>query len=151
MTALLGTVGNLPPEAQNLLVFELTDIPRDVSRFRLREPVSYLRTRARALLAQTGFEPADLELYKESGFHGISADISRYDWKESQLLKGFERFVEGADSAKLQSFIHGIGSKSLAVGAIAAGSRYMDGPAVADPIDHPKHIRPYEIDMLYED
>jgi hypothetical protein len=150
MTALLGTVGSLPPEAQNLLVFELTDIPRDVSRFRLREPVSYLRTRARALLAQTGFEPADLELYKEAGFHGISADIGRYDWKESQLIKGFERFVEGADSAKLQSFIHGVNSKSLAVGAIAAGARYMDGPAVAEPIDHPKHIRPYEIDMLYE-
>jgi hypothetical protein len=151
MTALLGSVGSLPEEARNLLVFELIDIPRDISRFRLREPVSYLRTRARALLAETGYDPADLELYKDLGFHGISLDTGRYDWKEARAIKGFERFVEDADTYKLQSFVHNINTKSLAVGAIAAGVRYINGTAVSEPIDHPKHIRPYEIDMLYEE
>jgi len=151
MTALLGTVGSLPEEARNLLVFELIDIPRDISRFRLREPVSYLRTRARALLAETGYDPADLELYKELAFHGITLDTGRYDWKEARAIKGFERFVEDADTYKLQSFVHNINTKSLAVGAIAAGARYINGTAISEPIDHPKHIRPYEIDMLYEE
>ena len=151
MTALLGTVGSLPEEARNLLVFEIIDLPRDVSRFRLREPVSYLRTRARALLAETGYDPADLELYKELGFHGITLDTARSDWKEARAIKGFERFVEDADTYKLQSFVHNINTKSLAVGAIAAGVRYINGTAVSEPISHPKHIRPYEIDMLYEE
>lgn len=147
---LLSGVGQLPDEAKNLLVFELKDLPDEVSRFRLREPASYLRTRARALLAQTCFNPTALELYKELGFHGISVDASRYPWKEAKLLKGFERFVQDAESYKLQSFAHGIRSKSLAVSAIASGFRYMDGTAVSDPISHPRHIQPYEIDMLYE-
>ena len=68
-------------------------MPPNASRFRLREPVSYLRTRARALIAGTGFEPSELALVKELGFHGISASIQDYEWKEDALLKGFEQFA----------------------------------------------------------
>jgi hypothetical protein len=151
MGLLLEGGRHLPDGAQNFIVFDIMDIPSDVTGFRLREPVSYLKTRSRALIAQTGFEPADLEMYKELGFHGISIELARYEWKEARLLKGFERFVEDAERQKLQSFVHGISSKSLVVAAIAAGVRYMDGDAVSEPVSHPRHIRPYEIDMLYEE
>lgn len=151
MGPLLESGRDLPDEAKSLLVFELNQLPRDLTRFRLREPVSYLRTRARALLARTGFEPADLDIFKEFGFHGVGVDLADYEWKEARLLKGFERFVEDAETYKLQSFVHGISSKSMVVAAMAAGVRYMDGPAVSDPIESPKHIQPYELDMLYQE
>jgi hypothetical protein len=129
MGPFLEGAGQLPQETKELLVFEMKGLPSELSRFRLREPVSYLRSRARALLARTGFEAADLNLFKELGFHGISVAVNEYDWREDRLLKGLERFVEGAETHKLQSFVHSIKSKSL---------------------DHPQRIRPYEIDMLFE-
>lgn len=150
MSSLLEAGGTLPEAARELLVFELIDLPHDLSRFRMREPVGYLRPRSRAMIARTGFELADLEMFKELGFHGVSVDVGSYDWKEARLLKGFERFVEDTESDRLQSFVHGISSKSLAVAAVAAGFRYMDGEAISESVDHPKRIRPYEIDMLYE-
>src|SRR6185503_13071007 len=69
--SLLESGQELSEGAKNLLVFEIKGLPRDMSIFRLREAVSYLRPRARALLAQTGFEAADLATYKELGFHGV--------------------------------------------------------------------------------
>jgi EAL domain-containing protein (putative c-di-GMP-specific phosphodiesterase class I) len=148
---LLEAGQGLPDEAKSLVVMELKEFPRDLTNFRLREPVSYLRTRSRALLAQIGFETVDLEMFKGLGFHGVSVDLIQHEWKEQRLLKGFERLVEDAEEHKLQSFVHGIGSKSLVVAAIAAGVRYMDGSAVSDPVNNPHHIRPYEIDMLYQE
>lgn len=136
--------------AKALIVFELIDLPADLTKFRLREPVGYLRTRARALMARPGFEQADLEMYKEFGFHGVSVDLNDYDWMESQFIKGFEQFAINAENAKLQSFVHGISSSSLAVGAVAAGITYMDGDAISDPVTTPARIRPFELDMLFE-
>ncbi len=150
LTSLLEAGVGLPQDAKNLMVFELLDLPSAMSRFRLREPVSYLRTRARALIARTGFDLGELEQFKEFGFHGISVNCGDYDWSEGQFLKNFEKFVESAERLKLQSFVHGISSKSLAVGAISSGFTYMDGAAISEPVDNPSRIRPFEIDMLYE-
>lgn len=150
LTSLLEAGAGLPQDAKNLIVFELLGLPSGMSRFRLREPVSYLRTRARALIARTGFDLGELEQFKEFGFHGISVNVGDYEWSESQYMKNFERFVELAERHKLQSFVHGISSKSLAVGAIGSGFTYMDGAAISEPVDNPSRIRPFEIDMLYE-
>ena len=150
LTSLLEAGVGLPQDAKNLIVFELLGLPSGMSRFRLREPVSYLRTRARALIARTGFDLGELEQFKEFGFHGISVNCGDYEWTEGQFMKNFERFVESAERYKLQSFVHGISSKSLAVGAIGSGFTYMDGAAISEPVDNPSRIRPFEIDMLYE-
>ncbi|MHB1204703.1 MAG: hypothetical protein ACYCZX_03975, partial [Rhodospirillaceae bacterium] len=136
--------------AKALIVFELIGLPANLTRFRLREPVGYLRTRARALMVRPGFEHADLEMYKEFGFHGVSVDLNDYDWAESRFIKSFEQFAINAETARLQSFVHGISSSSLAVGAVAAGITYMDGDAISDPVTTPARIRPFELDMLFE-
>src|SRR5262249_23156465 len=132
-----------------LLVIELIDIPAEITRFRLREPIAWLRTRARALIARPGFVPRDFELFKEAGFLGVSVGVRDYDWAEKRLLQGFELFVGLAEKHQLQSFVHGIDTTSLAVAAMASGFTYIEGTAVAAPIDHPSHITPFEIDKLF--
>jgi hypothetical protein len=150
MGALLEAGGNPPDEAKKLMVFELMDLPAEMSRFRLREPVNYLRTRARALIARAGFGQKDFELFKEFNFHGVSVNLADYDFPEARILKNFDSFAALAEKNKLQSFVNGISRTSLAVGAMAAGFTYIEGSAISEPIDNPKQIRPYEIDMLYE-
>ena len=148
---LLEAAGTMPDEAKQLMVFELTDLPTEMSRFRLREPVNYLRTRARALVARTGFVPTDFELYKEFNFHGVSVDLRDLDLPEARTLKSFNAFAALAEKNRMQSFVHGISSTSLVVGAMAAGFTYIEGSAISEPVRSPKQIRPYEIDMLYKD
>jgi hypothetical protein len=150
MGALLETGGNPPDEAKKLMVFELMDLPTEMSRFRLREPVNYLRTRARALIARAGFGQTDFDLYKEFNFHGVSVNLNDYDFPEARILKNFDTFAAMAEKHKLQSFVNGISRTSLAVGAMAAGFTYIEGTAISEPVDNPKQIRPYEIDMLYQ-
>lgn len=147
---LLQAGAGLPQEAKNLVVFELTALPADISRFRLREPVNYLKSRSRALIARCGFTPPDLEAFKESGFHGISVDLRDYDWPDSRFLRSFDLFAAAAEKFRLQSFISGISSTSQAVGAVAAGFNYIEGAAISEPVTSPRHIRPFEIDMLFE-
>jgi hypothetical protein len=147
---LLQAGAGLPQEAKNLVVFEITNLPADLTRFRLREPVNYLKTRARALIARCGFTPPDLEAFKEFGFHGISVDLRDYDWPESKFLRSFDLFAEAAEKYRLQSFVHSIPSTTLAVAAVTSGFTYMEGKAISEPVSNPSHIRPFEIDMLFE-
>jgi hypothetical protein len=151
MGALLEAGGSIPDEAKNLMVFELTDLPTDMSRFRLREPANYLRTRARALIARPGFVQMDFELFKELSFHGVSVNLDDYEFPEARILKNFDTFAAQAEKHKLQSFVNGISRTSLAVGAMASGFTYIEGAAISGPVGNPKQIRPYEIDMLYKD
>jgi len=148
--ALLEQGSDLPEEARNLLVFELIHLPSDISRFRLREPVNYLRSRARALVAQLGMTPTGMDIFKELSFHGVSIDLRHHSYPEDRLLKNFDAFTALAEKYNLRSFVHGISGTSLAVGAIASGFTYIGGPAISEPVGNPKQIRPYEIDMLYE-
>src|SRR5262249_41807511 len=75
MPALLEAGGQLPDTAKHLLVFELKDLPSDMSRFRLRDPVGYLRNRSRGMILQTGFAFGGFDLFKDLGFHGVSVDL----------------------------------------------------------------------------
>lgn len=148
---LLEMLGQLPEDVRNLLVIELTDIPAEMTRFRLREPVAYLRSRARALIARPGFVPRDFELFKDNGFHGVSVNLRDYDWPEKRLLQSFEQFVSLAEKHKLQSFVHGVDTTSLAVAATTSGFAYIEGKAISEAVDHPAHIQPFENDMLFQD
>lgn len=148
---LLEMLGQLPEEARNLLVIELIDIPGEMTRFRLREPLAYLKTRARALIARPGFVPRDFELFKENNFHGVSVDLRSYDWPEKRLLQSFELFVSLAEKHKLQSFVLGVDTTSLAVAATTSGFAYIEGKAISEAVDHPARIQPFENDMLFEE
>ncbi|MBY0510910.1 MAG: hypothetical protein K2P94_12280 [Rhodospirillaceae bacterium] len=150
MGALLEAGSNIPDDAKNLMVFELMDLPPDMSRFRLREPVNYLRTRVRALIARAGFGQTEFDLYKEFNFHGVSVNLNDYSFPEARILKNFDTFAALAEKHKLQSFVNGISRTSMAVGAMASGFTYIEGAAISEPVDNPKQIRPYEIDMLYQ-
>jgi EAL domain-containing protein (putative c-di-GMP-specific phosphodiesterase class I) len=150
MGAFLEAGARVPDSAKQLIVFELTHLPLEISRFRLREPVNYLRTRARALTAQPGLLQTNFDLFKEFNFHGVSVDLRHYDLPEARLLKSFDGFVAHAEKSKLQTFVHGISNTSLAVGAMASGFTYIEGSAISPPVSKLEQIRPYEIDMLYE-
>lgn len=150
MPTFLDPGSRMPEEAKQLIVFEFTHLPSDLTRFRLREPVNYLKNRARALIARPGLVQTDFDIYKEFGFHGVSVDLRDYELPDGRVLKAFDQFAALAEKHKLQSFVHGIDSTSRAVGAIAAGFTYIEGSAISEPVDHPTRIRPYELDMLYE-
>jgi EAL domain-containing protein (putative c-di-GMP-specific phosphodiesterase class I) len=151
MTPLLEVGSNLPAQATSLLVFEFLEFTQNTSRFRLREPVSYLRTRARALLGRIGLDFSNLDLLAELNFHGISLDLGDYAWPEPRLMPVFESFVVAAQRRRLQPFIHGIKTPSLTVAAISAGFTYVDGPAISHPSDIPANIQAFGVHSMYGD
>ncbi len=146
---LLEAGAGLPAEAQNLIVFEILDIPSNTSHFRLREPTAYLRTRSRALIARIGFDFTSLDAFRELNFHGISLDIADYPWSESRLLPFFEAFTLAAQKQKLHPFAHGIKTTSLSVAAISAGFSYIGGSSVAAPLSAPATVHSFAVESLY--
>lgn len=146
---LLEASAGLPADAQSLIVFELLEIPQNTSHFRLREPMAYLRTRSRALLARIGFDFTSLDAFRELNFHGISLDMADYPWIESRLLPFFDAFTAAAQKQKLHPFVHGIQTASLAVAAISSGFNYIGGPAVAAPLSAPETVHSFAVESLY--
>ena len=102
------------------------------------------------MLARIDFERRDLRVFEDNGIHGVSVNLGEARYDESQLIKVFEQFVIAAEKQHLQSFAQAIASKSQNMAALSAGFTYIDGPIISPPASHPSHIRPFEIDMLYE-
>jgi EAL domain-containing protein (putative c-di-GMP-specific phosphodiesterase class I) len=137
-------------EARKLLVFELLGVPVGLSRFKLQEPITQLRSRCRALVVRSGVDFTNFESYRDLGVHAVGMDASEYPWKEAKMIAFLEQFAAVAQRFRLQSFVHGVPTNSLTVAAVASGYTYVDGPAIAADLDSPERIHSFGVKSLYD-
>jgi hypothetical protein len=62
---------------------------------------------------------------------GFSVALARTSRSEVDLIRELNVFVETAAKHRVESFIYGLRSRSLAFAAIGAGFNHVSGPAVA--------------------
>lgn len=149
INAFVAIGGNMSEEARQLIVFEIVGVPPGGSRIPLRDPIAHLRGRSRALVALTGLDTTDFELYRQLNFHSVGFDLAETPLTEEALLPVFEKFVNTAQSHRLHSFVHGVGAPRWAVAAISAGFTYIDGPAISGPTEMPASIQEFAVEYLY--
>ncbi|MBL8644558.1 MAG: EAL domain-containing protein [Rhodospirillaceae bacterium] len=145
----MDTLGKAAPDAMKLLVFELLGLPPGVTRFRLQEPFSHLRSKCRAVVVRTGSDFTNLEAFRDMGAHAVGLDAGEYPWKEHKMIAYMEQFAAIAQRHRLQAFVHGVPTNSLTVAAVAAGFTYVDGPAIAGSLEAPEAIHEFAVESLY--
>ncbi len=146
----VDTIAKAPDDAKKLMVFEILGVPTGLSRFKLHEPLSHLRTRCRGIVVRTGADFSNFEMYRELGVHAVGLDAHEYrSWKEQKLITFLEQFGTLAQRYRLHSFVHSVPTNSITVAAVASGFTYVDGPAIAADIDSPERIHTFAVESLY--
>jgi hypothetical protein len=135
-------------EAKHLLL-EIAGVPAGVQQQRLAELTAPLRGLCRGFLLSLPLDTVDFGAAKACRATAVGCDISGTALPEALLLHNMNCFVRAAKAAGIASYLHGAQSLSRVVGAIGAGFRYIDGSAVASPVENPQSMVDLRLDDLY--
>ncbi len=139
----------IPAAARHLLIYELVDAPSGVPASRLQDVCSELKRQSRALTARVSIQTRDFTPYASAGFNAVGVDLSQNRNPEHLIIDQMQQFAIAADRARIQCFVHGLRSTSLASSAVAAGFRYIDGQSVHSLVEGLHQLRRFGAADLY--
>lgn len=131
------------------LMMEVAGVPAGAPQSRLVEITAALRRQCRGFMLSLPLDIADLANVRGCGAAAIGCDIARISASEALLMQHMNRFARAAEKAGIPSYLHGAKSLSRVVVALGAGFHYIDGGAVASPIENPRGIVDFRLDDLY--
>jgi EAL domain-containing protein (putative c-di-GMP-specific phosphodiesterase class I) len=149
MSAFIDALTRVPQPFRQFLVCEIVGFPANVSRFRLRELLAYLRGRCRSVFVRTGLEVSCFDDLKKQGVIAVGISRDEYNCPEAEFMRYMNGFVAHAEKAGLQTYAADASTRSVLMGAIGAGFSYIDGEAVMKPLDEPAKIHRFELENIY--
>lgn len=144
-----GLAARLPEDLRKLLVFELVGLEQGASKSRIAALTGALRPFCRRIFYRAAPEDEEFEHLRYLGIDGISLLLQPGRETEAELLARFDCFAGAARRAGFSTAIHGLGSRSLTIAAIAAGFDHVDGSPVRDPVLAPEAMMRFGIEDLY--
>lgn len=140
----------ISPEQRRLLVFELMDLVPILQWSAVEQATQTLRTLGRAVVVRQPIDNSRFARLRSLSAHAVGFDLDDYSaWPESRVIAEMNRFAEGATFEGLTTYVRGLRSLSLTTAAICAGFNYIDGPAIAEPVDTPQRVFALKIFDLY--
>jgi hypothetical protein len=148
-TAILERWRSLPAECRKLGVFEILGAPDGVPQGRLSEIVNHLKMESRGTLMRVALGTVSFRNISDTGILAVGAELGARPGSEERVMAAFRDFVVNAEKARLVTYVHGLRSFSLTVGAIGAGFAYVDGDPVSSISERPEEAYRYGLDDLY--
>jgi len=131
------------------VVFEVIGINETTPTLNVSNAISVLHPFSRDVMVRTKLSFSNFFEYHSLGVHAIGVDLGNVPMTESQMLPAMMSYNERAQKNQLHTFAHGIRTRSMASGAAAAGFRYIDGRAIATPVEKPEPRRPWTASDVY--
>jgi len=104
----------------------------------------------RGIIARTGLHENSLTFWKNCRVVAVGPHVGGDLRPEARIIADMNRFAMLAEHAGLPSFVRGLRSRSLAIGAIAAGFNYIAGPVMGSRFnDGVGSVRRFELSDLY--
>lgn len=125
-------VDSIPEQVRRFFIVELAHLPLGVPSVRVSEFSAFLRTRFRAVTCVVPFDLKTINSYAEANLFGLGIDLSLVNKQEAEILRRFDSFSSSTHSLNMKTYIMGINSVSLAVGATVSGINYISGPLVGE-------------------
>jgi hypothetical protein len=83
------------------------------------------------------------------GIHALGCELPKKPPNEMEMLGQVKSLVFDARQNGYESFALGVTSTSRALNAMAAGVRYLEGPAIHAMVSDPRHAFVHELEDLY--
>jgi len=146
---LIALCESVPNLIRRLLILEITNC-RAADWKQLGNFITPLTRVCRSVSLRLGIGsvvPPDLAAM---GVSWVGGDIRDYDRGEAEAIERLRLFAAEAKRAGLASYVLGLGTRSLTLGAVFGGFDYAGGTAVAPSVDSPAGVHGLELIDLYQ-
>ena len=138
------------PASRKFLLIFITEVPDGVPEGRLMELLPSFRRFCREVVIETEVHLGDFAALGSARVFAVGADLSTSTEPERVQMLQIDQFARGAAKAGIgNSCLAGVQSVPLVTAAIAAGFRYISGPAVAAFGPQVSNVRPLGLDCVY--
>lgn len=145
----LALTRQIPAKLKERIVFELVGLPKHIPQTRLYEVVPLLRSTSPTVLLRLSPETADFTQFAAMGFAAVGLAGHSLSGAEGAVIKAMGRFNEAAHRQGLQTYVHGLKSRSLVSAAVAAGFSLIGGDPLVSAGEHSERSFPFDIKDLY--
>jgi hypothetical protein len=136
--------------SKKFLIIFITDVPNGVPASRLQELLPGLRRLCREIVIETTVHLGDFSGLASARVFAVGADLSASAAPERQQMQQIDQFAHAAAKAGIVNCcLAGVQSVPLVTAAIAAGFRYISGPAIAAFGRHVSNVQPLGLDYVY--
>lgn len=142
-------LGGVSDAMRKLLLVEIDGVPEGVQKSLLAEIMLRLRGHCRAMMLTVPLETGDFNNLVGSGAFAIATDLSAHVGEELAVTQWMNHFAEGAKRAGIPTCALGLGSLSRVAAAVGAGFAYVEGDAVAKPVDQPLGVVKFSLGDVY--
>jgi hypothetical protein len=131
------------------IAFMITEVDNGIPHIRLAQEIPKLSTRSKFVLVAIAYQAGFVGRFANIGIHGVGMELSRTTTTERPTLAAIDALALEAGNAGAASFVLGAKSRSIVIGAIGSGVRYLEGSVVAEPVAEPQHGFVQNIADLY--
>jgi len=145
----MAAAAALTPAERRLLSVELTGVDETVPQTRLTELVAAIQPFCRGVSLRCVLDRHRFFGVREARIYAVGVEITVGRGAEAGIFAKLDAFAAAAENVGLRTYAHGLRTRSLTSGAIAAGFHYVDGDPVATPLDRPSNAYRYRLVDLY--
>lgn len=142
-------LAELSPDERKHVVVEILQVSDALPAFRTKDVMARLRPLARSVLVQLSPDSTRIRSWAESGAHAVGFAVTEEKGPEKILMEKMNAFVARAEEAGIHAYAHDVTTSSLAMAAVAAGFRYVGGPAILPEMNSPQMIEPFECERIF--
>ena len=141
----LNLCRSIPEYYKRFLLFEVHGAARGTPVSRLIEIALALKPYCHGVLVEVSANGSRLQELTSASLFGVSVDAKSLSRNAGQATTALTRLISAATALNLKVFVHGADTVGILEAAQKARADYVDGRAVALPMDEPKtayHWRP---------
>lgn len=138
----------LPDNAQDMVLFELVDVPASLSETAIRSTIEQLKRRCRAVVVQLPIGTTSFKFWRKAGVYAVGFECPVGVEDEKAIFGLIERFASQAEEEGLKAYAMGLSSLSLVTAAVTAGCAYVEGTAVVPPSSSPTGVASFAVSDL---
>jgi hypothetical protein len=140
----------IPPEVTADLAFFMQRVDAGVPNARLSRELPRLVARAKLLFAAVEVGERSIGRFANTGIQALGIELPRPVRTDAPMIDCLNAFASRVADRRMESFALNLHTRSCALAAVAAGIRYIEGPAVWPTVGEPKHGFVHHMEDLYE-
>ena len=134
----------LPKCWRSFLTYEVISAPSDVTPIRVQAIVRSLKPLGRGVYWRADLQAPHLPDLEYTGIDALGQKLDESLADESEMMKCLDAFARKMKGLRIETFLHGVPSRSLAINAFCANFSYISGEAVHAKVDRLDHLRSFE-------
>jgi len=131
------------------IAFMITGIDNSIPHIRLAQEIPKLSARSKFILVAIDFQAGFVSRFTNMGIRAVGIELGRTTGTERPILAAIDALALESKNAGFASFVLGAKSRSVVIGAIGSGVRYLEGPVIAESVEDPQHAFVQGIADLY--